>query len=230
MTESHRRPYKVWSCDRQTRKAVVVTTLQDLKQRGGERLGYSGSADVTVVLEIDGTEVEDENYFQTLVKDTIFLLLRPNEKWLPPGVEALRAEHRGDNVDGSERIAFSKDPVELITSLKNDVAGIVLLNEEQLEIISKADIPEQTEYSERQRWKLLQESCDRILIAKQDAHLAKEFLGHLREGNRDEVDSQPGLSNSRNLLNFLTEARRLFRPSVVRRSTRARISKRTKPY
>lgn len=58
---------------------------------GGERLGFSGLTEVMAVLECDGTEVDDEGYFYTLVRDTVFLLLRPGEKWLPPGVEALRA-------------------------------------------------------------------------------------------------------------------------------------------
>lgn len=35
--------------------------------------------------------MEDDIYFQTIDRDTIFLLLCPGERWLPPGVEALRA-------------------------------------------------------------------------------------------------------------------------------------------
>ncbi|XP_064461314.1 uncharacterized protein LOC135371184 isoform X2 [Ornithodoros turicata] len=85
------RPHKVWSCDRQTRKCVVVSTLEDLRLKGAAKLGYSNSSELKIVLEIDGTEVEDENYFQLAERDTVFQMLQPNEKWLPPGVEALRA-------------------------------------------------------------------------------------------------------------------------------------------
>lgn len=53
-------------------------------------MGLPG-ADVKIVLESDGTEVEDDIYFQTIDRDTVFLLLNPGERWLPPGVEALRA-------------------------------------------------------------------------------------------------------------------------------------------
>ncbi|GFY71349.1 uncharacterized protein TNIN_459231 [Trichonephila inaurata madagascariensis] len=88
--ESRQRPYKVWSCDRQTRKAVMASNLRELRERGASRLGLPG-ADVKIVLESDGTEVEDDIYFQTIDKDTIFLILCPGERWLPPGVEALRA-------------------------------------------------------------------------------------------------------------------------------------------
>lgn len=57
---------------------------------GASRLGFPAT-DVKIVLESDGTEVEDDIYFQTIDRDTIFLILCPGERWLPPGVEALRA-------------------------------------------------------------------------------------------------------------------------------------------
>uniref|UniRef100_A0A131YMC4 DNAation factor, 45 kD, alpha subunit n=1 Tax=Rhipicephalus appendiculatus TaxID=34631 RepID=A0A131YMC4_RHIAP len=88
------KPHKVWSCDRQTRKCVVASSLDELRTKGAAKLGYNNPFDLKVVLEEDGTEVEDENYFQRAERDTVFLMLQPNEKWLPPGVEALRAgEH-----------------------------------------------------------------------------------------------------------------------------------------
>ena len=36
-----------------------------------------------VVLEEDGTEVDDEDYFQLLKPNTTFILLRPHEVWRP---------------------------------------------------------------------------------------------------------------------------------------------------
>ncbi|PRD27216.1 UNVERIFIED_CONTAM: Cell death activator CIDE-3 [Trichonephila clavipes] len=65
-------------------------TQRDNVNSRASRLGLPG-ADVKIVLESDGTEVEDDIYFQTIDKDTIFLILCPGERWLPPGVEALRA-------------------------------------------------------------------------------------------------------------------------------------------
>ena len=38
-----------------------------------------------VVLESDGTQVEDGEYFQTLPENTIFIVLRPGEIWAPAG-------------------------------------------------------------------------------------------------------------------------------------------------
>lgn len=70
---------------------MVAKSLLEFKVRGAEKLGYDNVSDLKVVLESDGTEVEDDSYFQTAEKDTIFLLLKSSERWLPPGVEALKA-------------------------------------------------------------------------------------------------------------------------------------------
>ena len=88
---SPQRPYKIWSCNREIRKSVVAKSLLEFKVRSAEKLGYDNVSELKVVLESDGTEVEDDTYFQTAEKDTIFLLLKSGERWLPPGVEALKA-------------------------------------------------------------------------------------------------------------------------------------------
>ena len=48
---------------------------------GKRKLGYD-SVDVLLVLEKDGTVVDDEDYFQTLDDNTTFLLLKNTEKYL----------------------------------------------------------------------------------------------------------------------------------------------------
>lgn len=40
---------------------------------------------VYVVLEEDGTEVDEEEYFQTLPDNTLLMLLHVGDKWLPYG-------------------------------------------------------------------------------------------------------------------------------------------------
>jgi len=49
---------------------------------GSEALGFSPSATVSVVLEEDGTIVEDEAYFLCLPANTKFMLLHADEIWL----------------------------------------------------------------------------------------------------------------------------------------------------
>lgn len=67
---------------------------------GKEKLGVPQSENVSVVLESDGTQVEDGEYFKTLANNTILLLLRHGERWCPTGVDIIRAgiyligEHR----------------------------------------------------------------------------------------------------------------------------------------
>ncbi|OTF71944.1 DNA fragmentation factor CIDE-like protein [Euroglyphus maynei] len=85
------RPYKVWSSDRQKRKSITASNLNEFKIRGAEKLGYENYHYLRVVLENDGTEVEDDSYFQSAENDTVFLLLRDNEHWLPPGMDALKS-------------------------------------------------------------------------------------------------------------------------------------------
>lgn len=72
---------------------MVASSLLELQLKGAEKLSYENSniSELRVVLEHDGTEIEDDSYFQTAEQDTIFLLLRASEKWLPPGVDALKA-------------------------------------------------------------------------------------------------------------------------------------------
>lgn len=46
---------------------------------------------VRLVLESDGTQVEDGEYFRTLPNNTVLLLLRQGERWYPSGVDVIRA-------------------------------------------------------------------------------------------------------------------------------------------
>ena len=85
------RPYKVWSSDRQTRKSITASNLNEFKLRAAEKFGFKHYSNLKVVLEEDGTEVEDEAYFQSAEKDTVFLLLRDKENWIAPGIDALKS-------------------------------------------------------------------------------------------------------------------------------------------
>lgn len=75
------------------RKSIIASNLEELKQRGAEKLGLIDidRNRLKLVLENDGTEVEDESYFQSLEIDTVFILLRDDECWLPPGLEAFKS-------------------------------------------------------------------------------------------------------------------------------------------
>ncbi|KAJ8666408.1 hypothetical protein QAD02_008070 [Eretmocerus hayati] len=74
---------KVWSCDRSIKRAVLIsrelTTWTVLKE-ATKKLGYHG---VQLVLEGDGTVIDDDQILQYF-KDQIFISLKDAEEWSPP--------------------------------------------------------------------------------------------------------------------------------------------------
>lgn len=52
------------------------------------------------MLESDGTQVEDGDYWRTLPPNTVLLLLRQGERWYPTGVDVIKAgKYCSDGVD-----------------------------------------------------------------------------------------------------------------------------------
>uniref|UniRef100_A0A1E1XTC3 Putative cell death activator cide-b protein n=1 Tax=Amblyomma sculptum TaxID=1581419 RepID=A0A1E1XTC3_AMBSC len=194
------KPHKVWSCDRQTRKCVVASSLDELRTKGAAKLGYNNPFDLKIVLETDGTEVEDENYFQRAERDTVFLMLQPNEKWLPPGVEALRAGCDVVDSSGEECSVFSSgclDPLVLLRHLETDTGKLALFTEEQLEVLSEMPVESvdpdvfNTTFVET-----VVDTCGRLLVEKREAREAIEFIkvfSQNSQSSQDETDgSTPG--------------------------------------
>ncbi|CAE1322973.1 DFFA [Acanthosepion pharaonis] len=73
--------FKIWNSERTTKKSVVATNLQDLVSKGKLKLGLTDEAEIRLVLETDGTDVDDEDYFSLLPNDTVFVLLESDEQW-----------------------------------------------------------------------------------------------------------------------------------------------------
>ncbi|KAK7863889.1 hypothetical protein R5R35_007222 [Gryllus longicercus] len=86
-----KRPFKIWDSWRNVRKGLVVSSFEELVLRGKEKLGVLATEPVRLVLESDGTQVEDGEYFRTLPNNTVLLLLRQGERWYPSGVDVIRA-------------------------------------------------------------------------------------------------------------------------------------------
>ena len=70
--------YKIQDVNRKKRTGIVAKNLSDLKEKGKKKLAIT--EDCIVCLE-DGTEVDDEEYFNTLPHQTVFVLVRPDETW-----------------------------------------------------------------------------------------------------------------------------------------------------
>ncbi|XP_063701009.1 uncharacterized protein LOC134831259 [Culicoides brevitarsis] len=86
-----KRPLKIWDSLRSLRKGLVVGSFEELLVRGKDKLGIPASETVRLVLECDGTQVEDGEYFRTLANNTVLLLLRQGERWYPAGVDVIKA-------------------------------------------------------------------------------------------------------------------------------------------
>ncbi|XP_063233031.1 uncharacterized protein LOC134536897 [Bacillus rossius redtenbacheri] len=86
-----KRPFKIWDSWRNIRKGLVVSSFEELVVRGKEKLGILAAEPVRLVLEADGTQVEDGEYFRTLPNNTVLLVLRQGERWYPSGVDVIRA-------------------------------------------------------------------------------------------------------------------------------------------
>ena len=76
----------------------------------------SSGESVRVVLESDGTQVEDGEYFQTLPENTIFIVLRPGEIWAPAGEDIVS---QGENAKTSLSICVFILNVHIFSCVNN---------------------------------------------------------------------------------------------------------------
>ncbi|XP_069692787.1 DNA fragmentation factor subunit beta [Periplaneta americana] len=87
--------YKVTDAKRNRMIGVACQTFLELKQKGCNKLGIK--EDVKIQLQ-DGTYIDDEDYFQTLSSQTVFILLKPGESAIT-GAEILYKALQTVNMD-----------------------------------------------------------------------------------------------------------------------------------
>jgi len=107
----------------------MAASLEEFVGRGKEKLGYSTNTEVYAVLEEDGTEVDEDDYFQTLVNNTTLMLLYVGDRWSP--FSPPDAPDCGDNTTG--RL------IALLTRLEAEPGSIALLAEVDLELLAEMD-------------------------------------------------------------------------------------------
>ncbi|KAM3618506.1 uncharacterized protein V6R79_021198 [Siganus canaliculatus] len=178
-----RRPCRVCNFTRQKSYGLVVPSLDELKVKGCEFLGYSSSDPITVVVEDDGTIVEDEAYFLCLPSNTKFMLLHEKEKWSPvrkmDGGTAWMARESAlietDTVDTSGTDTLWWD---LAQQLKQDLTSIILMSEADLQALVDAPCPELAIALGFQKKKTedLQETLQRVLDRREEERQSKELL------------------------------------------------------
>lgn len=64
---------------RQIKKAVVASNLEELQKKSAEKFGKNEVPQIH--LDIDGTEIDDEDYFQTLEPNCELIAVFSGEQW-----------------------------------------------------------------------------------------------------------------------------------------------------
>ncbi|KAH8355269.1 hypothetical protein KR093_009892 [Drosophila rubida] len=75
------KPFKVKDITRNIRKAVVATTLAELRLKVSAKFQRAQPA---IHLDCDGTEIDDEEYFSTLEPNAELIAVFPGEQWRDP--------------------------------------------------------------------------------------------------------------------------------------------------
>ncbi|KAF6204583.1 hypothetical protein GE061_018743 [Apolygus lucorum] len=162
-------PYKIVDVTREKRFGIVANSLESLTSRAIGKLGIAGS--VKVVLEQDGTEVDEEDYFNTLEKNTSLMILSGEENWAPPGKRKVHQEGCGDETDGGHGIQG------LLQRLQSDIGQVSLLGGCELELLSDMDPDSLTDIvQDRVFLDQLKEASGRFLSDKRQAQEAMDLL------------------------------------------------------
>ncbi|XP_070186579.1 DNA fragmentation factor subunit alpha-like isoform X2 [Littorina saxatilis] len=176
------RPFKVWNADRSIKKSLMAANLAELIDKGRAKLG-SPNGDVRVVLEADGTEVDEEDYFSFLNSDATLMLLTPSDKWRPAGLETGGKDEPDTANQGSGLSLHAK---QLLSHLKQDVTRIITFSDEDLQNlvgISAADLARELGETERYAH-AVQDACQRHLDERQHTKEAVDLLRLYHEARK----------------------------------------------
>ncbi|KAK7132448.1 hypothetical protein R3I93_018858 [Phoxinus phoxinus] len=174
---------KVCNISRQKCYGLAVTSLDQLKLKGGEALGFSPSASVSVVLEEDGTIVEDKAYFLCLPANTKFMLLHADEIWMHThqidgGTAQPCRESANVEIDGKDDVDGFESWRSLAEQLRRDLASIILMSEADLQSLIEvpcSDLAAALNFSQ-QKTQVLQDTLQRMLDRREEERQSKELL------------------------------------------------------
>ncbi|XP_018589462.1 DNA fragmentation factor subunit alpha isoform X2 [Scleropages formosus] len=178
------KPCKVCDYSRRKLHGLVAPSLRELKSNGCTALGLDPHSPVSVVLEDDGTIVEDETYFLCLPPNTKFMLLCEKEMWAPrKGVDGGTAwlsrdsfEVNSDTVDApfSEAEAWHG----AASRLRVDLASVLLMSEAELQGLVDApcsDLAAALGFRNSQA-RALQDALQRALDRREEERQSRELL------------------------------------------------------
>ncbi|XP_039611903.1 DNA fragmentation factor subunit alpha isoform X1 [Polypterus senegalus] len=172
---------KVCNFSRRKSYGVVASSLDGLKIRGCEALDIKSEEIVTIVLEDDGTIVEDETYFMCLPSNTKFMILQNNESWIPKmkvdgGTAWLTGNEASDEFDGV--VTTAQKWKHLARQLKQNLSSIILMSEEQLQTLVDVNCNELAEEMGQMEEgaRFLQETLQRVLDRREEERQSRDIL------------------------------------------------------
>ena len=68
-----RRPFKITNASKILRRCVMASSLDELQWLSKSKLNLNPQAKVSIFLEKDGTEVDDQNFFEKISEQTRFV-------------------------------------------------------------------------------------------------------------------------------------------------------------
>ena len=192
----NRKPYKLIDRKREVKKGVMAESLEELTCRGKAKLNYAIDKKVYVVLEEDGTEVDEEEYFQTLPTNTLLMLLYVGDRWSPFGPpftnvavgqpkhkekRTLAASSTSASVDDEVDLSRlsqgpSFDLVTLLDRLCSDIGSIALFSGQELEVLTEFEPEELAGKYEVDFLKQIKDAADRHLEEKREIRNALGLL------------------------------------------------------
>ncbi|CAB3371600.1 lipid transferase CIDEB-like [Cloeon dipterum] len=122
--------FKVWDCARQRSENIAATSLNDLIIRASEALGMPVAR---VCLEQDGTEVDEEEYFNMLEKDTPLMALEEGDRWMPFSAKYQLVMDKERGV--CERSSIFMDDVEILGNMDPDFFNDIVPDKLFLEVV-----------------------------------------------------------------------------------------------
>ncbi|KAK9874679.1 hypothetical protein WA026_005499 [Henosepilachna vigintioctopunctata] len=164
------KPFKITNCSRDTRKGIVALSLEDLCSKVNEKLNIEGA--ITIVLESDGTEIDDEEYFATLEPHTSLMILTRDEKWTSVSTPF------NISVDQVDNLKCGPELVGLVGKLKHNICNVSLLGGAELEMLSDMDPDSITDitFPDKIFLEQLKEASGRFLTEKRQAKDAMDLL------------------------------------------------------
>ena len=167
----------------------MASSLEEFTLTSRRKLDTPLDVGVMVVLEEDGTEVDDEDYFQTLEPNTTLMLLHAGDRWSPLGV----AGGQGDVTDhgyGPHRLHG------LLSRIVTDPGSISLLTEADMELLSEMDISTLTVTHSRYDRQLLTQIQEAAVKHLAEKGQIRDTLALLKLYHKSNVKAETKRDNS----------------------------------